>query len=218
MPGEGDRRTVPVVVSNSTVPPAIAAVLCGALLPSVTACWTGSRWQTIFLAIPSGHHLPPSPVYTQTANKCCLPAFRRPVKQIALILCPNTALCQQVIRLVHSLTSPADGKPLLKACQVSSSNPPPFDPPDIVVTTPGALVTLFNDRGANYGPQWTAEGLSSRAVFVVVDEADLLSQGGYEKDLTRLLDVSRANNRSSASVAGCVADCIMLHDALVSRA
>lgn len=124
------------------------------------------------------------------AVTCCSSARRPHPKQIALILCPNSALCQQIIRLVHSLPSQADGQPLLKACQVSSSSPPPFDPPDIVVTTPGALVTLFNDRGANYGPQWTADGVSSRAVFVVVDEADLLSQGGYEKDLTRLLDVS----------------------------
>jgi hypothetical protein len=85
-----------------------------------------------------------------------------------------------------------EGRPLIKACQVSSSNPPPFDPPDVVVTTPGALVTLFNDRGSSYGPQWTAEGVSSRAAFVVADEADLLCQGGYVKDLTRLLDVSRS--------------------------
>lgn len=73
---------------------------------------------------------------------------------------------------------------------MSTSSPPPFDPPDVVVTTPGALVTLFNDRGYSYGPQWTADGVSSRAAFVVADEADLLSQGGYVKDLTRLLDVS----------------------------
>jgi hypothetical protein len=92
----------------------------------------------------------------------------------------------------HTLLNTAgpEGKPLIKACQVSSSNPPPFDPPDVVVTTPGALVTLFNDRGSSYGPQWTAEGVSSRAAFVVADEADLLCQGGYVKDLTRLLDVS----------------------------
>jgi hypothetical protein len=93
-------------------------------------------------------------------------------------------------------TAGPDGKPLIKACHVSSSNPPPFDPPDVVVTTPGALVTLFNDRGSSYGPQWSAEGVSSRAAFVVADEADLLCQGGYVKDLTRLLDVSTAADLS----------------------
>lgn len=81
---------------------------------------------------------------------------------------------------------------------MSSSTPPPFDPPDVVVTTPGALVTLFNDRGSSYGPQWSAEGVASRAAFVVADEADLLCQGGYVKDLTRLLDVS--GDRSSSTL------------------
>jgi hypothetical protein len=108
---------------------------------------------------------------------------------MGLVLCPNTALCQQVVRLAASLTTD-DGRPLLRACHVSSSSPPPFDPPDIVVTTPGALTNLFNDRGYSYGSQWTAEGVAARAAFVVVDEADLLCQGGYAKDLTRLLDVS----------------------------
>ncbi|KAF6254436.1 P-loop containing nucleoside triphosphate hydrolase protein [Scenedesmus sp. NREL 46B-D3] len=115
-------------------------------------------------------------------------------KQLALVLCPNAALCQQIIRLVSSLPGP-EGRPLIKACQVSSSTPPPFDPPDVVVTTPGALVTLFNDRGSSYGPQWTAEGVSSRAAFVVADEADLLCQGGYVKDVTRLLDAFKAGER-----------------------
>jgi hypothetical protein len=54
----------------------------------------------------------------------------------------------------------------------------------------GALKTLFNDRGAMYGSNWTAEAVALRTAFVVVDEADLLWQGGYVKDLTRLLDVS----------------------------
>lgn len=109
---------------------------------------------------------------------------------MGLVLCPNTALCHQVVRLVTSLQNPDTNEPLLRACHVSSSNPPPFEPPDIVVTTPGALKTLFNDRGAMYGSQWTAEAVALRSAFVVVDEADLLWQGGYVKDLTRLLDVS----------------------------
>lgn len=108
---------------------------------------------------------------------------------MGLVLCPNTALCHQVVRLVSSLQG-SNGQPILRAAHVSSSSPPPFDPPDIVVTTPGALKTLFNDRGAMYGSQWTAEAVSARSAFVVVDEADLLWQGGYVKDLTRLLDVS----------------------------
>lgn len=108
---------------------------------------------------------------------------------MGLVLCPNTALCHQVVRLVSSLQGPS-GQPLLSACHVSSSSPPPFDSPDVVVTTPGALKTLFDDRGAMYGSAWTAEVVALRSAWIVVDEADLLWQGGYVKDLTRLLDVS----------------------------
>lgn len=70
-------------------------------------------------------------------------------------------------------------------CPTTPNNPHPGPP-----VAPGALKTLFNDRGAMYGSQWTAEALALRCAVVVVDEADLLWQGGYVKDLTRLLDVS----------------------------
>lgn len=121
---------------------------------------------------------------------------RPPARWMGLVLCPNTALCHQVVRLVSSLQGPS-GLPLLTACHVSSSRPPPFDSPDIVVTTPGALKTLFDDRGAMYGSAWTAEAVALRAAWVVVDEADLLWQGGYVKDLTRLLDVSGMQGNSA---------------------
>lgn len=120
------------------------------------------------------------------------------------MLCPNTALCHQVVRLVAAALTGADGQPLLTAAHISSSSPPPFDPPDIVVTTPGALKTLFNDRGAMYGSLWTAEAVSARSAFVVVDEADLLWQGSYVKDLTRLLDVSVGVRSRKASSETCV--------------
>lgn len=104
------------------------------------------------------------------------------------MLCPNTALCQQVVSVAKALLAP-DGKSLLSAVQVSSSNPPPFNTPDIVVSTPGALMTLMLEAGEYYGRMWTADGLAAYVRHVVVDEADLLVTGGYVKDLTRLLDV-----------------------------
>jgi hypothetical protein len=58
-----------------------------------------------------------------------------------------------------------------------------------------------------YGSQWTAEAVALRAAFVVVDEADLLWQGGYYKDLTRLLDVSGAG-KGGWRVAGVCAVCM----------
>jgi superfamily II DNA/RNA helicase len=107
---------------------------------------------------------------------------------LVLVLCPNIALCQQVVRSVNALLSP-DGRQLLRAAQVSSSAPPPIEPPDVVVATPGGLAALFDDRGRSYGSAWTAEGVSAAAEYVVVDEADLLSQGGYAKHMLRLLEV-----------------------------
>jgi hypothetical protein len=83
----------------------------------------------------------------------------------------------------------ADGTPLLAACQVSSSLPPPFETPDVVVATPGGLVTLLRESGRHYGPLWSPEGLAKRFAHVVVDEADLLTAGGYAKDLELILEV-----------------------------
>jgi hypothetical protein len=109
---------------------------------------------------------------------------------LALVLVPNTALAAQVLAAAGSLRDAAGG-PLLRACTVSSRSPPPFERPDLVVTTPGALVTLLRDVAGGYGRLWTPEGLGDAVRHVVVDEADLLLTGGYERDLKRLLEVSR---------------------------
>lgn len=123
---------------------------------------------------------------------------------MGLVLCPNVPLCHQVVKLVMSLQSSTTRQPILQACHVSSRSPPTYDAPDILVTTPGALKTLFDDRGAMYGPQWTAEAVSARAAFVVVDEADLLCEGGYAKDLFRLLNVSSSSRLQHVSIQFCL--------------
>ena len=103
-------------------------------------------------------------------------------------MCPNVALVQQVLATIRSLQD-SEGRPLLAAAQVSSSVPPPFDTPDVVVTTPGGLCTLLREAGRHYGSLWSAEGLAKRVSHVVVDEADLLTTGGYAKDLDWILEV-----------------------------
>jgi superfamily II DNA/RNA helicase len=139
-----------------------------------------------------------------SANSSSSSSSRQPAPRwMALVLCPNTALCQQVVRLASSLPRPGGGA-LLRACHINSRSPPPFEAPDVVVATPGALVTLFNDRGVSYGAAWTAEGVASRTAVLVVDEADLLLQGGYEKDVIRLLDVSALALRACVCVCVCV--------------
>jgi hypothetical protein len=120
---------------------------------------------------------------------------------VALILCPNAALIQQVLATIRALKG-ADGEPLLAACQVSSSLPPPFETPDVVVATPGGLVTLLRESGRHYGPLWSPEGLARRVAHVVVDEADLLTTGGYAKDLELLLEVGGASAAGPGGARG----------------
>ena len=76
----------------------------------------------------------------------------------ALVLCPNAALCEQVLAAAQALRDPASGAPLAAAAFVSSQCPPPFSLPDIVISTPGALVSLLDSSGPTYGYEWTREG------------------------------------------------------------
>lgn len=57
------------------------------------------------------------------------------------------------------------------------------------LTQLSALMTLLREV-EGYGFLWTAEGLSEAVRHVIVDEADLLMTGGYERDLNNILEVS----------------------------
>jgi hypothetical protein len=83
---------------------------------------------------------------------------RRRGATAALVLCPNAALCEQVLAAALALRDPASGAPLAAAAFVSSQCPPPFSLPDIVISTPGALVSLLDNSGPTYGYEWTREG------------------------------------------------------------
>lgn len=110
----------------------------------------------------------------------------------ALVLCPNAALCNQVKLVADSLTD-LDGKPLLETAHVSNSTPPPFTVPDIVVTTPASLINIT--EASHYGPEWTKGGILARMHHVVLDEADLLLSGGFERDVSRILDSMKQSDR-----------------------
>lgn len=75
-----------------------------------------------------------------------------------LVLCPNAALCEQVAGAAAALRDASTGTPLVAAALVSSQSPPPLQLPDIVVTTPGALVSLMDNAGPAYGYEWTRAG------------------------------------------------------------
>ena len=95
----------------------------------------------------------------------CRPRFTR---YLALVLCPNVALCQQVAAAVNALRGPAaaDGssqqqqqQQLVSAAVINSSNPPPFETPDVVVATPAGLLNIIDDAGGAYGWLWSEEGM-----------------------------------------------------------
>ncbi len=112
----------------------------------------------------------------------------------ALILCPNVSLCQQVLAVALSLKS-TNGSPLLSACLVNSSNPPPAEAPDIIVATPGGLLNFISEAGVAYGHLWTPEGLTERVKHVVLDEADMLLGTGMDRQTMRLMQLFRTDDR-----------------------
>lgn len=119
---------------------------------------------------------------------------RGPRRYHALVLCPNTTLCQQVVAAVALMRDP-QGRPLATAAHINSSNPPPFEAPDFIVATPAGLITLLEDAGGAYGWLWSEEGMQTRVRHVVLDEADMLLGPSYGKATQRLLTMFKVGDR-----------------------
>ncbi|KAL4422948.1 hypothetical protein ABPG75_009145 [Micractinium tetrahymenae] len=132
------------------------------------------------------------------------PHRRRRHATAALVLCPNAALCEQVLAAAQSLRDPASGAPLAAAAFVSAQSPPLLSLPDVLVTTPGALVSLMDNAGAAYGYEWTRAGLPGWARTVVFDEADLLLSGGYGAQMRIIWGALRAGDRLHAARRICL--------------
>ncbi|KAK9814617.1 hypothetical protein WJX72_008764 [[Myrmecia] bisecta] len=120
----------------------------------------------------------------------------------AVVLCPNAALCEQVVAAANALTGP-DGEPLAKALYVSSRNPPPKWSPDILVATPAGLMGMTQEYGGYYGWEWTKTGVVTRMRIVVADEADLLMEGSYARDLQRILAAFKEGDRNHGVLSVC---------------
>ncbi|GAX75453.1 hypothetical protein CEUSTIGMA_g2896.t1 [Chlamydomonas eustigma] len=112
----------------------------------------------------------------------------------AMVLCPNVTLCRQVLSMANALATP-EGSPLLKASLINASNPPAQDSPDIIISTPAAMLSFIGEAGPSYGPLWTEEGLAARVRHMVLDEADMLMGGGFDKQTSRLLNIFRSDDR-----------------------
>lgn len=141
------------------------------------------------------------------------PLAERPRRTATLVLCPNALLCQQVVTVAgQAFKNPTTGEPLVNVVLVTSNNPPPYDLPDVVVTTPGALATLLDGAGPAFGPDWTRTGFSAWARHIVLDEADLLLGGGYAKHLDLILDLLKTSDREAAARRACTEIGISIDD------
>ena len=95
--------------------------------------------------------------------------------------------------LASAVASHAEGAPVLVDCFVSGV-PPPVTPPDVMVTTPDKLLGV-HDWFAN---QRNRERFVRTLKAVVLDEADVLLGGAFHKDMMRLLEWLRIDDKWKA--------------------
>lgn len=120
------------------------------------------------------------------------------LRRICLVLCPNVLLCDQVVRMANGLCGD-DGEPLLRVASVCGRQGWPVNEPDIVVSTPAALLN-------NIDPNKPRRLEFLRGVkYVVFDEADMLLCGGFQNKIIRLINMLRFDekllSRSKESVS-----------------
>uniref|UniRef100_A0A0D9XDC0 RNA helicase n=1 Tax=Leersia perrieri TaxID=77586 RepID=A0A0D9XDC0_9ORYZ len=110
---------------------------------------------------------------------------------IALVLCPNVMLCEQVVRMANSLVDES-GEPLKCAAAVCGPKGWPAVRPDILVATPAALLNYLFD----YDPEKRRRERFLRNVkFIVFDEADMLLCGSFENQVIRLIHMLRFDEK-----------------------
>lgn len=125
-----------------------------------------------------------------------------------LVLCPNAALCDQVVSVCNDVFARGGGLGLTAArvggggsdggssSYSSSASQLPYPPPDVTVATPaGLLGATYSGAAAGGGggaSSWTPAAVISRTRVVVLDEADALLGGGYARDSRRVLEGMRA--------------------------
>lgn len=110
---------------------------------------------------------------------------------IALVLCPNVMLCEQVVRMANSLLDES-GVPLKSAAAVCGPKGWPAVHPDILVATPAALLNYLFD----YDPEKRRREIFLRNVkFIVFDEADMLLCGSFENQVIRLIHMLRFDEK-----------------------
>ncbi|XP_031122947.1 DEAD-box ATP-dependent RNA helicase 22 [Ipomoea triloba] len=131
-------------------------------------------------------------------------------RQLSLVLCPNVMLCEQVVRMANCLRNDG-GEPVLRVAAVCGRQTWPVKEPDIMVSTPAAILNYLSTIEAE------DHGRSDfiRCVkHVVFDEADMLLCGSFQNQVIRLLNMlrfdekqlSRLRNSEAEIVTGSIPD------------
>ncbi|XP_021908461.1 DEAD-box ATP-dependent RNA helicase 22 [Carica papaya] len=108
--------------------------------------------------------------------------------RLSLVLCPNVLLCEQVVQMANRLLGD-DGEPLLRVTSVCGRQGWPVNKPDIIVSTPAALLNNMDSK-----KQRRLDFI--RAVkYVVFDEADMLLCGSFQNQVIRLLHMLRFDEK-----------------------
>nr|AKF43359.1 DEA(D/H)-box RNA helicase family protein [Geranium phaeum] len=118
-----------------------------------------------------------------------------PPRRIFLVLCPNIMLCEQVVRMANSLRD-SSGQPLLTVTTVGGQQGWPVKEPDVMVSTPAALLN-------NIEPEKYRRLEFLRAVkYVVFDEADMLLCGSFQNQIIRLINMLRFDEKLLSRAKG----------------
>nr|GMD24262.1 DEAD-box ATP-dependent RNA helicase 22 [Ipomoea batatas] len=131
-------------------------------------------------------------------------------RQLSLVLCPNVMLCEQVVRMANCLRNDG-GEPVLRVAAVCGRQTWPVKEPDIMVSTPAAILNYLSTIEAeNHG----RSDFIRCVKHVVFDEADMLLCGSFQNQVIRLLNMlrfdekqlSRLRNSEAEIVTGSIPD------------
>ncbi|KAA8529524.1 hypothetical protein F0562_033677 [Nyssa sinensis] len=110
---------------------------------------------------------------------------------LSLVLCPNVMLCEQVVRMANCLCDD-NGEQLLRVAAVCGRQGWPVDGPDIIVSTPAALLNYLYA----IDPEKHRRSDFIRGVkCVVFDEADMLLCGSFQNQVIRLINMLRFDEK-----------------------
>ncbi|XP_057856912.2 DEAD-box ATP-dependent RNA helicase 22 isoform X1 [Cryptomeria japonica] len=123
-------------------------------------------------------------------------------RKFALVLCPNVMLCEQVARMASNLHD-SNGYPLLTVMAVCGNQGWPVVQPDILISTPGALLNSL----LAFDPRKLRRTVFTRDVkYVVFDEADMLLCGSFQNQVVRLINMFRLQEKQLSKAVRSVVD------------